>query len=146
MLAKKIKKSVKKNWKCCVNSLIFAPASREKRLEKLMRKVLKNFEKKFWNLLEIPKFALPLHPLMNQTMILGEIKRFWKISEKKVSKSLVVTKKGLTFAPLSAKKKRTGSKTRPKGWVWKIKEIVLYSNIIEQRSLKYLSSKVFIHS
>lgn len=56
---KKCEKSVKIVWKVAKKLLIFATASREKR----EARVLKNNRKKSEKLLEIRKFALPLHPL-----------------------------------------------------------------------------------
>ena len=70
----------------------------------------KSFEKSFQIIWRFEKLDLSLHPLspQNESSVLK--KKVWKI----LQKDLVVSKKGFTFAPLSAPK-MSGQNERPKG-------------------------------
>ena len=102
----------------------------------------KNVQKSLWNICTVIFLSISLHPQSgNNTGCNGSEKGFQqreikllKNFSKKVSKNLVVTKKGFTFAPLSAPKKWGGQK-------WEILskiEITFFEDIEQLRS--------FIHS
>ena len=99
------------------------------------------FWKKFRNLLEIQKNDLPLHPLRIRNTVRNDKKKgsenFWKNLSKRFGGFKKMTYLCTTFRwKISGRNNGKSRKDRP----GKKKEIVLYSNIFEQRSLKYLSS------
>ena len=132
------KKSPEIIWKSREKGVIFAPASAKESTRNTFWKIFKKVPKSFGD----SEIWLTFAPLLNdEGHSERQEKRFWKISEKNLEKDLVVQNFRLNFAPLSARKNRRserghGLRLRPD----KKKEIVLYSNITEQRSLKYLSS------
>ena len=74
-----------------------------------LEEVLKKFWKKIPDFLEIPKFALPLHPLRWRRLPSKRSEKgSEKFSKKIFRKDLAVSKKVFTFAPLSAMKKNGG--------------------------------------
>ena len=99
------------------------------------------FWKKFRNLLEIQKNDLPLHPLRIRNTVRNDKRKgsenFWKNSFKKIwwFKKYDLS---LHHFPLKNRGQNNGESRKAKPG--KKREFVLYSNIIEQRSLKYLSS------
>ena len=129
--AEKIWRIRKSSYLCNRNEVKTTSATQRDRFWKIFEKSCK----KIWRL---ENLVLPLQPLSPQKRKQGSEKKVWKIFQK----DLVVWKKGLTFASLSATKKRS-NKTRSSG----LTELrIVLIEIYEQRSLKLLSSKVFIHS
>ena len=135
------KKSPRIIWKLPGKVLIFAPASREKYRSKATKTGSEKFWKKFRNLLEIQKNDLPLHPLRIRNTVRNDKRKgsenFWKNSFKKIwwFKKYDLS---LHHFPLKNRGQNNGESRKAKPG--KKREFVLYSNIIEQRSLKYLSS------
>jgi hypothetical protein len=99
------------------------------------------FWKKFQNLLEIRKNDLPLHPLRIRNTVRNDKKKgsenFWKILLKRFGGFKKMTYLCTTFRwKIGGRNNGKSRKDRP----GEKEKIVLYSNIFEQRSLKYLSS------
>ena len=138
---KKTEKSSRIIWKLSRKALIFAPASREKHCfgakengsEKFWKKVPKSFgDSEIW---------LTFAPASNKTECLKRCeKRFWKNSEKSFEKIWWFKKYDLSLHHFPLKNCGQNNGESRKAETDKKKEIVLYSDIIEQRSLKYLSS------
>ena len=125
--------------KCCYFALAFEEETNRKAGKKVLRKVfLKKVRQKFGSFKNVPYLCTTFASTKSRNGPKGSWKKFWK----KFAKNLVVSKKCLTFAPLSRQQNRK-MKDAKKDWRYRGRkpESIKFFEDIEQQSFYLLSQE-----